>query len=93
MLPVSGWYSIALSAEVPDLVGRGRAIEVGGSARSMSAPGMEKRLVVDGKMGLPGRGIGVLLGWRGATLVRMTLLLRHRLARLDALLIPGMPEV
>ena len=94
-LPPSGRYSIARIAGVllVSLVGQGRAIEVGGSDRSTSVPGSEKRWIGAGKRGLPGRGTGALFGLRGATLVRMNLVFLRRVARLDALLTPGMPGV
>ena len=87
---LEGMYSIALVlvAPSPDLAGLGNAIEAGGASLSVVALGRESLLVV-GKMGLPGSGVGARLALTGATLVRRTLL---RVACLE-LLTPGMPAV
>ena len=50
-------------------------------------------MVVAGNRGLPGSGTNALFGLRGATLVRMTLVLLRKVARRDALLTPGMQGV
>ena len=58
-----------LVAPSPDLAGLGKAIEAGGASLSVVALGRESLLVV-GKMGLPGSGVGARLALTGATLVR-----------------------
>ena len=87
---LEGMYSIALVLLV-DLAGLGNAIEAGGASLSIVALDRVSLLAV-GKMGLPGRGVGVRLALTGATLVRRTLEFLLRVACLELLTL-GMPAV
>ena len=62
---LEGMYLIALGLATPspDLAGLGKAIDAGGASLSVVALGRES-LVVVGKMGLPGRGVGAWLAER-----------------------------